>query len=103
MNVRRIFWTSAVLISAAIALWAYYWIDALFLFIIVAPLIAMGIKDIFQKKQSVKRNFPVVGRLRYFFEMIRPEIQQYFIESDTDGATSTATTAPLFTSAPKSK
>ncbi|HOO10782.1 MAG TPA: FMN-binding glutamate synthase family protein [Cyclobacteriaceae bacterium] len=86
MNVRRIFWTSAVLISAAIALWAYYWIDALFLFIIVAPLIAMGIKDIFQKKQSVKRNFPVVGRLRYFFEMIRPEIQQYFIESDTDGA-----------------
>lgn len=86
MNVRRIFWISSLLISATIIYWAYYWIDALLLFIIVGPLIVMGIQDIFQKKQSVKRNFPVIGRLRYFFEMIRPEIQQYFIESDTDGA-----------------
>ncbi|HRK52916.1 MAG TPA: FMN-binding glutamate synthase family protein [Cyclobacteriaceae bacterium] len=86
MNVRRVFWISSILISAVIIYWAYYWIDALLLFVIVGPLIVMGIQDIFQKKQSVKRNFPVIGRLRYFFEMIRPEIQQYFIESDTDGA-----------------
>lgn len=86
MNVRRIFWISSILISAIIIFWAYFWIDALLLFVIVGPLIVMGIQDIFQKKRSVKRNFPVIGRLRYFFEMIRPEIQQYFIESDTDGA-----------------
>ena len=45
----------------------------------------MGLQDIFQSKQTIKRNFPLIGRLRYFFEMIRPEIQQYFVESDTDG------------------
>ncbi|MEQ8301943.1 MAG: FMN-binding glutamate synthase family protein [Cyclobacteriaceae bacterium] len=86
MNVRRIFIVSAILATAIIIFWAYYWIDVLFLFLIVGPLIVMGIQDITQKRQSVKRNFPVIGRLRYFFEMIRPEIQQYFIESDTDGA-----------------
>ncbi len=86
MNVRRIFWVSAILTTATIIFWSYFWIDALLLFAIVGPLIVMGIQDIYQKRQSVKRNFPVIGRLRYFFEMIRPEIQQYFIESDTDGA-----------------
>jgi glutamate synthase domain-containing protein 2 len=45
----------------------------------------MGLHDMLQRKQSIKRNFPLIGRLRYFFEQIRPEIQQYFIESDTDG------------------
>jgi len=33
----------------------------------------------------VLRNFPVVGHFRYLLEMIRPEINQYFIESNTDG------------------
>lgn len=45
----------------------------------------MGIHDIIQTKHAIKRNFPIVGRLRYLFEMIRPEINQYFIESNTDG------------------
>ena len=28
------------------------------------------------------RNYPLIGHLRYLFEFIRPEIRQYFIESD---------------------
>ena len=83
---RKIFVLSSIGVSALILVWAYFWIDALFLFVIVAPVIYMGISDMVQKRQSIKRNFPVLGRLRYFFEMIRPEIQQYFVESDTDGA-----------------
>ena len=83
---RKIFAVSSIVISALILLWAYFWIDALFAFVIVAPLIYMGVVDIIQTRQSIKRNFPLIGRLRYFFEMIRPEIQQYFVESDTDGA-----------------
>lgn len=86
MNAKRIFVISSILISAILIVWSYFWIDVLLLFVIVAPLIFMGIQDMSQKRQSIKRNFPVIGRLRYFFEMIRPEIQQYFIESDTDGA-----------------
>ena len=46
----------------------------------------MGVVDMVQKRQSIKRNFPLAGRLRYVFEDLRPKIQQYFVESDTDGA-----------------
>ncbi len=44
-----------------------------------------GVFDALQKSQAVKRNFPVIGNFRYMLEAIRPEIQQYFIESNTDG------------------
>jgi glutamate synthase domain-containing protein 2 len=88
MNARKTFIISAVFVSGLIILWAvvFKWTGAWFLFLIVAPLIIMGIQDMVQTRQSVKRNFPVIGRLRYFFEMIRPEIQQYFVESDVDGS-----------------
>mgnify|MGYP001235593827 CR=1 FL=1 len=36
-------------------------------------------------KRNVLTNFPVLGYFRYFFELISPEIQQYFIERNTDG------------------
>jgi glutamate synthase domain-containing protein 2 len=32
----------------------------------------------------VRRNYPVLAHFRFFFEFIRPEIRQYFIESDTE-------------------
>jgi hypothetical protein len=38
-----------------------------------------------QKKHAIVRNFPVVGRLRYLSEWLRPKVFQYFIEPDTDG------------------
>ncbi len=41
--------------------------------------------DAFQVKHSILRNFPILGRMRYLFEMIRPEIHQYFVESNSDG------------------
>ncbi len=83
---RKIFILSSIVITALILVWAYFWIDALFAFVIVAPLIYMGAVDIIQAKQSIRRNFPLLGRLRYVFEDFRPKIQQYFVESDTDGA-----------------
>jgi glutamate synthase domain-containing protein 2 len=83
---RQIFIWASITVSALLLIWSYYWIDALFGFVIVLPLVYMGVADMMQTRQSIKRNFPVIGRLRYFFEMIRPEIQQYFVESDVDGA-----------------
>ncbi len=68
-----------------IVLWSYFWTNALFLFLLVGPFIYMGFDDMIQKQQSIRRNFPVLGRLRYVFEDFRPKIQQYFVESDTDG------------------
>lgn len=55
--------------------------------IIILPftILIISFFDIFQKTSTIRRNFPFIGHFRYFFEFIRPEIQQYFIESDTDG------------------
>jgi len=55
-------------------------------FIVFLSLIAiLGFHDLFQKKHTILRNFPVVGHIRYLLEMISPELHQYFVESDTDG------------------
>ncbi|MCB0406600.1 MAG: FMN-binding glutamate synthase family protein, partial [Bdellovibrionales bacterium] len=45
----------------------------------------LGIVDIIQEKHTIRRNFPVLGRFRYILESVRPEISQYFVESNTDG------------------
>mmetsp|Transcript_48913 Transcript_48913/g.78822 ORF Transcript_48913/g.78822 Transcript_48913/m.78822 type:complete len:579 (-) Transcript_48913:173-1909(-) len=44
----------------------------------------MGIEDMSQDRHTIRRNFPVLGRLRYILEMLRPEIRQYFIEGDRE-------------------
>jgi len=44
----------------------------------------LGLYDVLQKKHSILRNYPVMGHFRYLFELIRPEIRQYLLESDED-------------------
>ncbi len=83
---RKLFIVFSVVTTALVLIWAYFWIEALFAFVLVGPLIYMGVADMMQTRQSIKRNFPVLGRLRYVFEDMRPKIQQYFVESDTDGS-----------------
>lgn len=51
----------------------------------LSPLYIIGYVDLLQRNHTIRRNFPLIGNLRYIFEDIRPEIYQYFIESDTDG------------------
>jgi len=46
----------------------------------------VGWRDIRQTKRSVLRNYPVIGHLRFILEYIRPELRQYFIESDSEAA-----------------
>ncbi len=51
----------------------------------VVGLIAVWfIQDITQKKHSILRNYPVVGRLRYFFEIQGKYFRQYFFANDRD-------------------
>jgi glutamate synthase domain-containing protein 2 len=45
-------------------------------------ILMVGIYDVIQRKHTVLRNFPFIGHLRYLLEALRPEMQQYFIESD---------------------
>src|SRR6476661_8221319 len=56
-----------------------------FLLLIFVPLIAMGFYDMFQSKKTIRRNFPLLGRMRYLLEALGPGVRQYFIESDTEG------------------
>jgi glutamate synthase domain-containing protein 2 len=83
---RKLFIRSSIVIVALLIVWTYFWPYALLFFIVVVPVVYMGVSDMIQTKQSLKRNFPFFGRLRYVFEDLRPKIQQYFVESDTDGA-----------------
>ncbi|MEN8927266.1 MAG: FMN-binding glutamate synthase family protein [Flavobacteriales bacterium] len=83
--VRRIFVFLAIAISAAIAVVSIYATPVWWLFFIVGPLILLGFYDMLQDKHAIRKNFPVIGNLRYFFESIRPEIMQYFVETDTEG------------------
>jgi glutamate synthase domain-containing protein 2 len=42
----------------------------------------VGLYDLLQNKRAVLKNYPLVARLRFLFEHFRPEIRQYFLESD---------------------
>ena len=55
------------------------------LFALCAILSAIGIWDLLQSKHSVRRNYPILANIRFMLEKIRPEIRQYFLESETDG------------------
>jgi glutamate synthase domain-containing protein 2 len=41
--------------------------------------------DMYQSQKTIRRNFPLLGRMRYLLESIGPEMRQYFIETDLDG------------------
>jgi glutamate synthase domain-containing protein 2 len=80
------FLTISVVLCLAVAALGYFFHKALWLYVLVLPIVALGISDVFQTTQSLKHNFPVIGRMRWWAEWLRPKIYQYFIESDTDGA-----------------
>jgi glutamate synthase domain-containing protein 2 len=52
--------------------------------IVFALLAGLGLHDVLQPRHAILRNYPIVGHFRFLFESIRPEIRQYFIESDTE-------------------
>jgi glutamate synthase domain-containing protein 2 len=53
-------------------------------FLLCAVLIATGIYDVRQSKRAVLRNYPIIGHMRFMLEYIRPEMRQYFLESDNE-------------------
>jgi len=44
----------------------------------------LGVYDLLQTRHSIRRNYPIIGNLRFLLESIRPEIRQYFLENDND-------------------
>ena len=82
---RRIFLVSTFVVLGIVFLISAVWPPVLWSLVIFGPLIALGIRDMLQSRQTIRRNFPVIGNVRYLLELIRPEIYQYFIESNASG------------------
>lgn len=55
-----------------------------YVFIILGVLLVIAIYDIFDKKHTIKSNFPLIGRLRYFLEKIGPELRQYLVANNRE-------------------
>ncbi len=85
-NIRRLLIYGALPATIFLAVGGALWWRPFHLFLIpLVPLTFVGIKDMLQKKRAILRNFPLIGHGRYLMEMIRPELHQYFIETNTNG------------------
>ncbi|MDA0160914.1 FMN-binding glutamate synthase family protein [Solirubrobacter ginsenosidimutans] len=71
-----------VTVLAAVLTGATAWIVIAAL---LALLVAVGLYDLAQRRHSILRNYPLIGHARFGLEALRPELQQYFIERNTDG------------------
>jgi glutamate synthase domain-containing protein 2 len=45
----------------------------------------IGLRDLTQRRHAILRNYPIAAHLRFILENIRPELRQYFFESDKEG------------------
>jgi hypothetical protein len=59
-----------------------YGIGTILGIVLIGALIVLIIHDVTQKKHTVLRNFPVIGRLRFFFENLGEYFRQYFFAGD---------------------
>jgi glutamate synthase domain-containing protein 2 len=82
---RKQFTILAIAIVISIGIASRFRPSFLLAYAFVLPLVALGFYDMFQRKHAIRRNFPVLGHGRYLLEAIRPEINQYFVESNSDG------------------
>src|SRR3954469_12764444 len=82
---RYLVFTAAIVLSAAFALLAV--VNVWFLSPLAAAIAValVGAYDVSQRNHSILRNYPILAHLRFLLEKIRPEIRQYFLESETDG------------------
>jgi len=63
-----------------VLLWEWHWGWV----VLPGLLTGLGLHDLLQRRHAVLRNYPIIGHFRYLIETVRPEIQQYLVDSDTD-------------------
>jgi glutamate synthase domain-containing protein 2 len=78
-----------VLVAALVLLFAdldgYSSIYVIIPLLLFGALALLGTLDLVQTRHSVLRNYPLTAHIRFILEQIRPEIRQYFLESEKDG------------------
>jgi glutamate synthase domain-containing protein 2 len=88
LKARFIVFTCVVLIAVALLFEFVIGHHTLLIEIPLVVLIALavtGLHDVLQQRHSVLRNYPLTAHIRFILEEIRPEIRQYFLESEKDG------------------
>ena len=53
--------------------------------ILFVPLLGIALWDFIQPKHTLRRNFPLLARVRWIMEDLRPYAQAYVVESDLEG------------------
>jgi glutamate synthase domain-containing protein 2 len=53
--------------------------------LVFGALVLLGVRDLLQTRHAILRNYPISAHLRFMLEEIRPEMRQYFFESEKDG------------------
>ncbi|MDA9819509.1 FMN-binding glutamate synthase family protein, partial [Salibacteraceae bacterium] len=82
---KTFFFIAAPVLVIGIGVLSIWFPNALWWYILVGPLVLIGLIDTIQAKQAIRRNYPIIGHFRYLLESVRPEIMQYFVETDTEG------------------
>jgi glutamate synthase domain-containing protein 2 len=88
LQARYIVFTCAVLVAVVLIFEFVVGHHSIFLeipLVIFIALAVIGIHDVLQQRHSVLRNYPLTAHIRFILEEIRPEIRQYFLESEKDG------------------
>jgi glutamate synthase domain-containing protein 2 len=82
--VRYLAWASCIVVTAWLALRFWQTGTGAVPPLVGVVLALVGLRDSLQRQHSVLRNYPLIGHLRFLLEFIRPEIRQYFLESDNE-------------------
>lgn len=83
---RTKFFTIFFIIQVVLILLAKFLHEGFYvLFFLSVPLLLIAIAETIQTEHTIIKNYPLLGRLRYWMEALRPKINQYFVESDIDG------------------
>src|SRR5579863_2414474 len=86
-SARFIAYTAVIVITVALFVELYFFPSP----IVAVPLVlfsglaVIGTVDLIQTRHAVLRNYPLTAHIRFILEEIRPEIRQYFLESEKDG------------------
>ena len=82
---RRMFWIVSAAVAVTLGLASVEWHDMALAFVALGPLWGIAAVDTLQTKHSLRRNFPLFAHMRWLAEVIRPGVQQYFVESNKEG------------------
>jgi glutamate synthase domain-containing protein 2 len=85
---RFLVYTLVLLSAAALGLEFIYGFRSLFIeipLVVFISLAVVGTVDVMQTRHAILRNYPLSAHIRFILEEIRPEIRQYFLESEKDG------------------